>query len=51
MSVLSSIIPTSGSIEGGTTVTIIGTNLSAVTAVTIGTNNATDLIVSSTSAF
>ena len=46
--VIDSIAPNSGSIEGGTTVIITGTNLSAVTAVTIGTNNATDLNVSST---
>ena len=45
---LSSISPTSGSIEGGTSVIITGTNLSNVIAVTIGDNVTTDLIVLST---
>ena len=47
--VIDSISPESGSIKGGTTIIITGTNLSAVTDVTIGGIAATDLnIVSST---
>ena len=44
---ISSISPTSGSIEGGKSVTISGTNLSDATSVTIGTNDATNLNVTS----
>jgi hypothetical protein len=41
------IFPGSGTTKGGTTVTIIGSNLSNVTAVTIGANNATNLTIES----
>ena len=41
------IFPGSGTTKGGTTVTIIGSNLSNVTAVTIGANDATNLKIES----
>jgi len=47
---ITSINPTSGSVAGGTNVTITGTNLTAATAVTIGGVSATGItIVSATS--
>ena len=47
---ITSLTPTSGSIEGGTAITITGTNLNGATSVTIGGIEATNVVVvSSTS--